>query len=132
MVKFLERFRCYLEGSRFEIFTDAKCSDPEHETSFLANALESARSRMARTSGKLGVFPITLKSGRIHVLGDTLSRAKLAEKSGSETNLLCINGMEVSFVEFENVVSDNGDDQFFDPIVRALKDEGPNTVMRRV
>ena len=49
------------------------------------------------------MFPITLKPGKMHVLGDVLSRAPhVMEKI--DDGLLC-NDVEVSFVKHEDVIT---------------------------
>ena len=71
LVRFLERFRCYLEGSTFKIITDNQVL----KYFFTKPKLSRREARWSETLGNFGVFPITLKPGKIHVLGDTLSRA---------------------------------------------------------
>ena len=123
LVRFLERFRCYLEGSTFEIFTDNQVL----KHFFTKAKLSRRESRWLEIMGNFGVFPITLKPGKIHVLGDTLSRAPHAE----EANLV-VNDVEVPYIDFENVISGYEDDQFFGPIVKALKDKWPKEQKQRL
>lgn len=73
LIYFLERFRCYLEDSKFDRFTDyqvLKHSSPKQK-------LKRREARWIETLGNFGIFPMTLKLGKIHVLGDTLSRAPM-------------------------------------------------------
>lgn len=71
LVYFLERCRGYLEGSSFEIFTDNQVL----KHFFTKAKLSRREARWLETFGNFGIFPINLKSGKIHVLGGTLSRA---------------------------------------------------------
>lgn len=61
---------------------------------------------------QFGITAITLKPGRVHVLGDTLSRIL---EAGSR--LLC-NNLQISSVEL-GLDFEYGPDQLFGPIVRA-------------
>jgi len=118
LVRFLERFRCYLKGSTFEIITDNQVL----KYFFTKPKLSRREARWSDTLGNFGVFPITLKPGKIHVLGDTLSRAPHA----SIDDDACVNDVEVPYIQFEDVISGYEDDQFFGPILRALSDEWPD------
>ena len=122
LVRFLERFRCYLEGTEFEIFTDNQVL----KHFFTKPKLSRREARWIETLGNFGVFPITLKPGKIHVLGDTLSRAPHADYD--DVN---VNDVEVPFIEFEDVISGYEDDQFFNPIVKALREEWPDDEKQR-
>ena len=97
LVYFLERFRCYLEGSEFEIFTNTQVL--KH---FFTKAKLSLReARWLETLGNFVIFPINLKPRKIHVLGDTLSRAPQ----------LLINDLEVLRMDSEDmfdIVESNG------------------------
>ena len=118
LVRFLERFRCYLEGSTFEIFTDNQVL----KYFFTKPKLSRREARWGETLGNFGIFPITLKPGKIHVLGDTLSRAPHASIDDDPV----VNDVEVPYIQFEEVISGYEDDQFFGPIVKALNDECPD------
>ena len=124
LISFLERFRCYLEGSEFEIFTDNQVL----KSFFTKPKLSRKEARWLETLGNFGIFPITLKPGKIHVLGDTLSRAPHVIKSESGTLL---NSLEVPFIEFEDVITRYDDDQFFGPIVRAMDGKFPNDEVQK-
>jgi len=116
LVRFLERFRCYLEGSTFEIFTDNQVL----KHFFTKKKLSRREARWLETLGNFGVFPIKLKPGKIHVLGDTLSRAPHADDSD-----VVVNDVEVPYIQFDNVISGYEEDQFFGPIMKALDNEWP-------
>lgn len=117
LVRFLERFRCYLEGCTFEIFTDNQVL----KHLFTKQKLSRREARWIETLGNFGVFPITLKPGKIHVLGDVLSRAPHAEDADIK-----VNDVEIPYIEFDDVISGYEDDQFFGPIVKALNDKWPD------
>ena len=71
LVYFLKRFRCYLEGATFEEFTDNQVL----KNFFTKPSMSRKEARWLETLGNFGIFPINLKPGKIHVLGDVLSRA---------------------------------------------------------
>ncbi len=69
MVEFLKHFRCYLEGAQFEIVTDNQVL----KSFFDKKDLNRREARWLETLSEFGIFPITLKKGSVHVLGDALS-----------------------------------------------------------
>lgn len=109
LVYFLERFRCYLEGSNFEIFTDNQVL----KHFFTKAKLSRREARWLETFGNFGIFPINLKPGKIHVLGDTLSRAPQ----------LLINDLEVLKIDPEVLLSYE-EDEFYGPLLKVM--EGKN------
>ena len=122
MISFLGRFQCYLEGSTFEIFTDNQVL--KH---FLTKPkLNRKEPRRLETIGNFDIFPITLKPGKIHVLGDALSRAP--QIVNCETK---INDVEVPSIDVNGVLSDYEGDQFFGPVVRAHEGEWPEDDTQR-
>ena len=86
--------------------------------------LSRREARWLETLGNFGVFPITLKPGKIHGLGEALSRAPHAPEDVN------INDMEVPFTQFEDSVGDYDDDQLFGPVVRHLKISGLITLRK--
>ena len=71
LVYFLKRFRCYLEGMTFEVFIDNQVLK-----NFLTKPLLNRKeARWIDLLAQFGISKITLKAGRVHVLGDALSRA---------------------------------------------------------
>ncbi len=99
LIYFSQRFRCYLEGSTFEIFTDNQVL----RSSFTKPKMSTREARWLKTLGVFGIFPITLKPGKIHVLGDTLSRAPHAS----------VNDLEILKVDLEDVIGGYEDDKFY-------------------
>ena len=125
LISFLKMFRCYLEGVEFEVFTDNQVLK-----SFFAKPKISQReARWLETLGNFGIFPITLKPGNIHVLGDVLSRAPhVMEKI--EEGALC-NDVEVPYIRHDDVITRYDEDQFFGPIVKAMNGEWPSDEYQR-
>lgn len=118
LIYFLQRFRCYLEGSNFEIFTDNQVL----KSFFTKPKLSRREARWLETLGIFGIFPITLKPGKIHVLGDTLSRAPHAS----------MNALEVLNVDLEDVIDGYEDDKFYGSVLKLLKgEEISDEIMRR-
>ena len=95
---------------------------------FTKPKLSRKEARWLETLGNFGIFPITLKPGSIHVLGDVLSRAPHI-MNGKDGTML--NSLEVPFIEFEDVVTRYDDDQFFGPVVKALNGDFPDDKIQR-
>ncbi len=77
---------------------------------FSKSKLSRKEARWLETLGNFGIFPITLKPGKIHVLGDTLSRAPY----------IAFNALEIPFIELDSVIESYENDQFFGQIVQAM------------
>lgn len=111
LVYFLKRFRCYLEGSTFEVLTDNQVL-----SNFLTKKSLSRREmRWLDLFAEFNLDKITLVQGKIHVLGDALSRIP------TDSNFV-INNISSSKPSFEDEFnSAYSTDQFFGPIYRALE-----------
>lgn len=71
LVYFLKRFRCFLEGAPFDVFTDNQVL--KH---FFTNpSLHRREARWLDLLSQFNILNMNHKPGRIHVLGDVLSRA---------------------------------------------------------
>lgn len=68
LILFLEGFRFYLEGSTFEILKDNQVL----KQFFTKQKLNRWEARWLETLGNFGIFLVTLKPGRVHVLVDAL------------------------------------------------------------
>lgn len=68
---YFERFRCYFEETTFEVFTDNQVL----LYFFTKPSMNRKEARQLYLLSKFGIQELTLKSERIHVLGDALSRA---------------------------------------------------------
>ena len=106
LVYFLQRFRCYLEGASFEILTDNQIL----KYFFTKLKLSRREARWLETLGNFGIFPINLKPGKIHVLGDTLSRAPHA----------FVNAVDIMKIQTEDVLGNYEDDQFYGPLLKVM------------
>lgn len=71
LVYFLKKFRCYLEGSSFEVFTDNQVP----HNFFTKPTLSRRDARRWELLSQCGIRKVNLRPGRVHVLGDVLSRA---------------------------------------------------------
>lgn len=120
LISFLQRFRCYLEGTEFEILTDNQVL----KHFFTKPSLSRREARWSEILGNFGVFPITMKPGKIHVLGDSLSRAPHVINSSDETSAV-LNSTEVPYFDRSEILKNYEDDQFFGPVVRAMRNEWP-------
>lgn len=65
--------------------------------------------------GNLETCTVTLKLGKVHVLGDALSRAHHAKKEA------IVNYIEVHKVSFQDVITSYEDHQNYGPVFKALK-----------
>jgi hypothetical protein len=101
LISFLQRFRCYLEGTEFEIFTDNQVL----QHFFTKPSLSRREARWSEILGNFGVFPITLKPGKIHVLGDSLSRAPHVINSSDETSSV-LNSTEIPHFDRSEILKD--------------------------
>ncbi len=109
LIYFLQRFRCYLEGSCFEIFTDNQVL----KIFFTEPKLSRREARLLETLGNFGIFPISLKPRRIHVLGDTLSRAPHAS----------VNILGVLKIDLDDFTSGYENDKFYGTVFKCMKGE---------
>lgn len=66
-----------------------------------------------------GIFPVTLKPGVVHVLGDVLSRAPHVEGEA------VVNDVKVQYMKFSNMISKYNAYQFFGMIVKSLNVDWP-------
>lgn len=71
LVYFLQRFRCYLEGTEFEVFTDNQVL----RYFFSKPILSRREARWLDFLGQFGITQPALVKGKVHVLGDVPSRA---------------------------------------------------------
>lgn len=115
LVYCLKRFRCYLEGTTFEIFTDNQILN-----SFLTKPkLSGKEARWLELFGQFGISKMSLRPGRVHVLGDVLSRAPHVM-----SGILQVGNMELSKAKidlgFEKFYFE---DQLWGPIFKALTGE---------
>ena len=109
LIYFLQRFRCYLEGSEFEIFTDNQVL----RHLFTKPNISRREARWLETLGNFGIFPINLKPGKIHVLGDVLSRAPH----------IAVNDLEAVSINEDDIFSCLEEDDFYGPLLKVLRGE---------
>ena len=111
----MKRFRCYLEGSSFEVFTDNQIL----KNFFTKANLSRKECRWLDLLSQFGITKINLKPGRTHVLGDALSRAP--QVVGEGTDSLTLENLEVSRVSLSfNFPENYPNDQLFGPIWQAI------------
>lgn len=109
LISFPERFRCYLGGTSFEILTDNQV----FKHFFTKPKMSRKKARWLETLEDFGIFPITLKPGNTHVLGDVLSRAPHILKGSS--SVLSFNDGEVLGAGFEYFIPRYNEDRSSDP-----------------
>lgn len=125
LVYFLKRFRCYLEGMTFEVFTDNQVL--KH---FLTKPyLNRKEARWIDLLAQFGISKINLKAGRVHVLGDALSRAPHVI---GDTTPLHVNHMETASLSLSlDFAQHYEQDQLFGPILKALDGEWPKERVKK-
>ncbi len=104
-----------MEGHEFKIFTDNQVL----KYLFSKADLSRREAGYLETLGNFGIFPITLKSGKVHVLSNAFSRIPQIDSKAEDHS-------EVSDCEDvqlgpQNIIESYDDDQFFGPIWRALQ-----------
>lgn len=72
------------------------------------------QARLLDTMVNFCIFPITLKPGKIHVLGDEMCRDPHEKDDAS------FHDVEVLFISFEDDIVCYEDGQFFAEIIKAL------------
>lgn len=117
MIEFLTHFRCYLEGSQFEIVTDNQVL----KHFFDKKDLSRREARWLERFSDFGIFPITLKQGSTHVLGGVLSRAKDATQMTELQNITCISADLAEQASFKDHLKT---DQVFGPILKLFEKGG--------
>lgn len=122
LIRFLERFRCYLKGSILLICTDNHVL----KHLFWKQSLSRREARWLETRGYVEIIPIPLKPGKIHVLGDVLWRAPHAPGDRN------INDIEVPYFNFENVMSRYEEDECLGPVLKALNCQWPIEEKKKV
>lgn len=88
-ISFLERFRCYLKGASLEIFTENQVL----QYVFTKPEMSRKEARWLEKLGNFDIFPITLRPGKIHVLGDLLLRARYVHNG--DLSSATVNDVEV-------------------------------------
>ena len=119
----LKRFRCYLEGASFDIFTDNQVLQAFLEKKNISRK----EARWLDLLGQFGISKPTLVSGKVHVLGDALSRAPHVLSGSFELNNISVSRVALDF-NFDKLYDT---DQFFKPIFRALHGELPTDSKER-
>lgn len=122
LVYFLKRFRCYLEGSTFEVFTDNQVL----KHFFTKPSLNRKEARWLDLLAQFGIKKINLKPGRVHVLGDVLSRAPHVMEEMTLNNVT-VSGLASPF----DFSMDYESDQLFGPILRGLQGDLPDDKVQR-
>lgn len=122
LIYFLKRFRCYLEGSTFEVLTDNQVL-----RSFFEKPDPIRRdARWLDFLGQFGITKMTLVKGKIHVLGDALSRAPHIVNNIEGQNEDCIS------LEYPPDMKNNYNfDQYFSPFFKALIGNLPDDATKK-
>ena len=106
LVYFLEIFRCYVEGSSFEILMGNQVL----MHFFIKHKLSKIEARWIGTLGNFGIFPIIHKPGKIYTPGDTLSRAPYIH----------VNDVEIRTPLLDFITKGYKEDKFYGPLIKFL------------
>eukprot|EP00171_Calliarthron_tuberculosum_P021638 IDg21638t1 len=121
LIGFLSHFRCYLEGSEFETFTDNQVL----KYLFEKKNISRREARWLDLLSDFGIFPINLTKGKLHVLGDTLSRAKHETKALELQNVTVVSWDLSDQADFKKSLED---DQVFGPIIEGMYDTSSSNI----
>lgn len=126
LIGFLEHFRCYLEGSEFEIVTDNQVLKY-----FFSKEKHSRREAgWLSTLTNFRIFPITLQKGSLkgsfHVLDDALSRVHGTEElSLPLSTMSIISVLELDLSTKAQIALDLEIEQVFKPIISKMSAQSP-------
>lgn len=124
LVYFLQQFRCYLEGTKFEVITDNQVL----KNFFTKTELSRREARWLDFLSQFGITSVTLKKGRVHVLGDTLSRIP-QDPLDRDVNINNIHQVSVEIPsEYQSPLLQ---DKIFGPIWKALQGNPPRDKILR-
>lgn len=122
LVYFLKRFRCYLEGSEFEVVIDNQILSYY----FTKPTLSRRETRWLEFLSQFGINKLTLEKGRVHVLGDALSRAPHAPPIPE------INNTTASAIELcPDFHKKYCQDKLFGPVISGLKGHFPDDKVQK-
>lgn len=114
LVYFLQLFRCYLEGAEFELLTDNQVL----KNFFSKQTLSRRESRWLDFLDQFGITKLTLVKRRVHVLGDTPSRALHITQKCHIVNNTCV---EIPTLDLPSGFKDNYEqDPTFGNIYKTL------------
>ena len=117
----LKRFRCYLEGTSFDVITDNQVL----HNFFTKKDLSRREAIWIDFLSSFGINKMTHKAGRLHVLGDALSRISAPTPAR-------ISNLEVLTIELPNDLIDNYPlEPAFGPVLKALKGKWPDCKFQR-
>lgn len=128
IVYFLQRFSCYLEGRKLEVFTDNQVL----KYFFSKASLSRRETRWLDFIGQFGITKLTLVKGKVHVLGDVPSRATHAENTALLVNSLNTHIPKLNLPD--GFLENYKNDITFGNIYRYLRGEelSDKTVVKRV
>lgn len=95
LIYFLQRFRCYIEGSEFEIFTDNQVL----RYFFNKPNLSRREARWMEYLGQFGITKLTLVKGKVHVLGDVPSHAPHTQPNELALKNIAATSVQISLPE---------------------------------
>lgn len=122
LVYFLKRFRCYLEGSEFEVITDNQVL----KHFFTKPHLSRREARWLDFLAQFSITKLALKPGRLHVLGDALSRIPHKPPQVQVSNVQAVS------VQPPPGFEDNYEaDAVFGPIIRAFRGDWPADTVQK-
>lgn len=116
LVYFLKRFRCYLEGSTFEVLADNRAL----KHFFTKPHLSKREAKWLDLLEQFGITQVTFTPGKIHVLGDALSRVPRTPELPELCNFQILNlHLPKPFM------ANYKDHALFGPIYKTIKGKWP-------
>lgn len=117
LVHGLQRFRCYLEGATFSVFTDNQVVSHF----FTKSKLSRREARWLETLADFNINELSLKPGRINVLGDALSRIRPEPVQLGHIDCEQLVAQDM----IRELIGSYGNDQAFGPIWRTFDEIWP-------
>lgn len=125
MIYFLQRFRCYIEGSELEILTNSQVL----RCFFSKTNLRKRKTRRLEFLIQFGITKVTLVKSKVRVLEDSLSRAPQIIETKYKANSTTLQTLSLSYPE--RMTTNYEADQTFGHILLALKTPFPRTPFQK-
>lgn len=127
LMYFLQRFRCYLRGSKFEVLTD----NQDLRSFFTKPRLSRREARWLKFLANFVITKLTLVNRKVHVLYHALSRAPHISASNMEAKPISIASYRFNITLPKNMAGNYQQDQIFDFYYNGLQSRLPEDEIQR-